>query len=874
MKQRFSYLDLQLVTNELAVALAGARLQNVYTLESSARQFLFKFENSGKQQLFVDPGQRAHLTGFQHLPASTPPHFVQSIRKWLQNRCVSKVFCVEGTRTLVISLSDNTLHLVIELFSGGNIMVVQDSKICALLRTVKPSYVVGGEYAFKTDISVPTEINVVNVQLARALAPHASAASASLLHCCLLDHHLDPKQKFNAQEAETNMPAIKASLTEAVNWADRIVKAEMPYTGYILRDKDGALEFEPFKEYFDLEIEKNPTLSVAKCASYNETVDTFFKSVWTERQGSKLDAIHAQAEQRRKKARDEHQSRVDALHAEEERYAQLGELIVAHSDAVSKAILAVNSLNEQRIDWGNAERLIALEKEKGNDVAEIIVKLDMKNNRICLDLAGTEVFVDLSLSALANAKEYFDLKRQTQQKAEKAEKHVVGALKSAEARISKDLERSVRQQEQQAAASALRKVRQPYWFEKFYWFITSQGRLVVAGRDDAQNALLIRRYFDAGDTCVFQMDANSSVALIKGEHGPQTLIQAANFVCLSSQRNWESKSRADCYFMPREQVPKLVKSEPVSVSGLKGLVGRQPVPPTSLEVGVALMWQVEADGEAADVESESESELEEFPDIEFDSDGDGDSDLDKQVDAEPEQLNKVEPEPVDEQVEVEPVDVEKVEVEPVDVSSSSSEKINGMQRSTDSMESSTKGVKKLKVRGQKKKLKKYLNQDEEDRQAAMERLGTLKGLERQKQAEEARKLQQQKERQQEAERAARRKLKDLTFMDKPEPQPLPTDLCFDAAGKRAVAAVPMFAPWSSMQAAKIKAKLVQGQLKKGKATAEVLAEFRKELGNDAEKIKLVDAVRPVDVQNAIAVTKLQLANKSRPQARKPKGKKR
>lgn len=37
------------------------------------------------------------------------------------------------------------------------------------------------------------------------------------------------------------------------------------------------------------------------------------------------------------------------------------------------------------------------------------------------------------------------------------------------------------------------KMRRTMWFEKFYWFISSENYLVICGRDAQQNELLVKR---------------------------------------------------------------------------------------------------------------------------------------------------------------------------------------------------------------------------------------------------------------------------------------------------------------------------------------------------------------------------------------------
>lgn len=47
-----------------------------------------------------------------------------------------------------------------------------------------------------------------------------------------------------------------------------------------------------------------------------------------------------------------------------------------------------------------------------------------------------------------------------------------------------------------AAATVTAKIQQlrkVHWFEKFLWFVTTEGYLVLAGRDAQQNEILVRR---------------------------------------------------------------------------------------------------------------------------------------------------------------------------------------------------------------------------------------------------------------------------------------------------------------------------------------------------------------------------------------------
>jgi predicted ribosome quality control (RQC) complex YloA/Tae2 family protein len=44
-----------------------------------------------------------------------------------------------------------------------------------------------------------------------------------------------------------------------------------------------------------------------------------------------------------------------------------------------------------------------------------------------------------------------------------------------------------------SSAARIQQLRKVHWFEKFLWFVSTEGYLVIAGRDAQQNELLVRR---------------------------------------------------------------------------------------------------------------------------------------------------------------------------------------------------------------------------------------------------------------------------------------------------------------------------------------------------------------------------------------------
>jgi predicted ribosome quality control (RQC) complex YloA/Tae2 family protein len=64
-------------------------------------------------------------------------------------------------------------------------------------------------------------------------------------------------------------------------------------------------------------------------------------------------------------------------------------------------------------------------------------------------------------------------------------------MKSAEKKIKKELKDT-------KITATVSKIRKPFWFEKFLWFISTENYLVIAGRDMQQNEILVKRYLGKG----------------------------------------------------------------------------------------------------------------------------------------------------------------------------------------------------------------------------------------------------------------------------------------------------------------------------------------------------------------------------------------
>ena len=92
------------------------------------------------------------------------------------------------------------------------------------------------------------------------------------------------------------------------------------------------------------------------------------------------------------------------------------------------------------------------------------------------------------MSAHANARQYYGQKKQSAVKQQKTLNMSAHALKQAEAKAKRALNKVAK------TTPGMALVRKPFWFEKFHWFISSEHFLIIAGRDAHQNEVCIHSH--------------------------------------------------------------------------------------------------------------------------------------------------------------------------------------------------------------------------------------------------------------------------------------------------------------------------------------------------------------------------------------------
>jgi len=657
-------------------------------------------------------------------------------------------------------------------------------------------------------------------------------------------------------------------------------------------------EFTPFLYAQHLQSHKK----VKSFDTFDEAVDEYFSRFEAETAEVAKQSAQLAAETKLAKLKKNQQQQLAQLREVQELSFQHAQLIEANQQDVENVLLVIRSALASGMDWRGLEELVRYEQKNGNPVASLIHQLDLEHNRVAVllcddddddddadaedggDGTGEEdkqahvIWIDLSLSALANAREVYTKKKKAGEKVKKATEATDKAIAQAEKNTEKTLAK------QQTKRNVIYQRRKTLWFEKFHWFLTNEKYLVVAGKDAHQNELLVKRYLRKGDAYV-HADLHGAATCIVRNHAtvkdkatqelppiPVATLEQAGCMSVCRSNAWTSQVIAGAYWVHADQVSKTAPAGEYLSTGSFMIRGKKNyIQPSRLEMGLAILFRID-ESCVRNHARQGEGRVQRTPEGP-ESEDEGQNGEDAQ--------SKADSAAVDERPKAQgaaevaaPVqDKEAADQEEADASAAAQR--DGKKRLTakerrdlkkgklpsreDSVDDQPPAQQKRKdkgpapapqqkksVRGKKGKMKKmkkkYADQDDEDRQLRMEALGHVVEEGQQDEDQQSNEnesgeqsgeedsttdapkaevseeyIRQQREKKEKFLEEQEDEAESADFFDAFTGEPLPDDIVLFA--------MPMCAPYASLTKYKYKVKLTPGSQKKGKAAKQAMEHF-------------------------------------------------
>lgn len=146
-----------------------------------------------------------------------------------------------------------------------------------------------------------------------------------------------------------------------------------------------------------------------------------------------------------------------------------------------------------------------------------------------------------------NAAHYYELAKEAKKKAKGAEK----AIEETKRQMKKVAKKKTQEKK-------VRVKREKKWFEIFHWFYTSEGKLVIGGKNAQQNDIVYKKHMEDNDL-FFHADiqGGSAVILKRGVDSTEEEIRETVQFAASFSNAWKNgNASVDVYSVKKEQLSK------------------------------------------------------------------------------------------------------------------------------------------------------------------------------------------------------------------------------------------------------------------------------------------------------------------------------
>ncbi len=526
-KRGMTALDLRLVLPELKEALEGGIIKKIYQYGSGSKQFLIEvFKPATASMLYVD-STKAFLTGTKRTGPKEPPSFCMFLRKYLMGKRIKSVRQYNFDRILEISTEDNVL--IFELMPPGNVILCDnEGRIIMPLEIQKWR---DREVVPKVPYTYPPAPQDPFILRLDDLVRYFKASDRTvggLLAAGLGFGPLYSSEICARAGVEAGKAASHITLGEASNLHRAI---------FSLQRAVGPCIYEDMPSAFPLNVYKNKTCRPAD--SFSEALDLFYSE-------EEVRAVEEMEERKVKEAEEKAERITEQRKSAEEKWGRVGKDSREIAEAINRNYPTVQTIlegiaraREQGMSWEELKKRISSEE---TPEAESIKEIREKDGVVVVELEGREVELDIRKSPDENAAEYFEESKRARRKIEKVKRlgpPVTGVVETKEKKPK-------------------RKRRK--WYEKFKWFMTSDGFLVVAGRNAEQNEMLLNKKAEP-DELIFHADIHGAAfVLIKKDKKKvvtdEARKEAAEFAAANSKAWARGLGKIDIYSVPRSQATK------------------------------------------------------------------------------------------------------------------------------------------------------------------------------------------------------------------------------------------------------------------------------------------------------------------------------
>ena len=552
-----SNVDIYTISDELNKLLSGARVDKSFQPTKDIVVMRFHVPGTGRIDLVMQCGSRIHTSQYPLENPTNPPTFPMLLRKRIKGAHVESIKQHNFDRVVEIKVKkDKYYTIIVELFDKGNIILLDDEN--NIILPLKRKHWSDRDISSKKEYLFPEERGINPITVTREEFKEL-----------LLNNESDIVRTL----ARNGLGSLYAE--EVIARANEITDVDKHVSNSEITEEQFNALYDGFKDLFDslkdesmkpqivkdnskedvvpLDLVKYDSYKKTYYETFNEACDEFYsKKVNTGIKDIKEAAWNKKVGKFEKRLRLQ-QETLDNFEKTIEDSQKKGETIYSNYTDIENMINVVNTARDKDYSYKEIGKTLKKAKDDGIIEAQIYESID-KLGVLTLDIDNVKINIDPKLTIPENAEVYYE-------KAKKAKRKTKGALIAIE-NTKKQLEDIKAKKDiamENISVPKKRVKKNLKWYEKLRWFVSSQGILVIGGRDANSNEGVVKKYLEPNDIYLHAdiHGATSTAIKLNGANLNDQLLKESGEFAASFSSAWSKGfTSQDVFWVHPDQVSK------------------------------------------------------------------------------------------------------------------------------------------------------------------------------------------------------------------------------------------------------------------------------------------------------------------------------
>jgi len=600
-KTEMTSVDLAALAGELS-RYEGAKVDKVYLYGDDLVRFKLRDYDRGRVELLVETGdvKRCHVADPANVPDAPgrPPEFAKILRSRLAGGEIADVAQYEFDRILTFDFErpDENTRVVAELFGEGNVAVLDETgEVQRSLETVRlksRTVAPGSQYEYPQSRINPFDVRYEvlearmeesDTDVVRTLATQLNMGGLYAEEFCTragVEKALDI--------ADAGEEQYRAIYDVIQRMGERLRSGDLDPRVYL--EDDAVVDVTPFP------LQEREGMELEAYDDFNAALDAYFNRLDLTEDEEVDGSPDFEAEiAKKQRIIDQQEGAIDDFDDRAAAEREKAEAVYAHYDLVADVLSTIQAAREEGRGWEEIDETFLEGADRGIPEAEAVRGVDGSEGTVDVDLDGTVVTLDAGTGPEKNADRLYTEAKRIEEKKEGALAAIENTRDELAAvkRRKEEWERDdgddgdggggdgdgdgdeAGDADEHADVDWLSRQSIPvkqhdHWYDRFRWFETSDGFLVIGGRNADQNEELVKNYMEGRDLFCHAQAHGGPVTLIKATDPSeaardvtipeQSRKEAAEFAVSYSSVWKDGRGAGDAYVVTPDQVSKTPES--------------------------------------------------------------------------------------------------------------------------------------------------------------------------------------------------------------------------------------------------------------------------------------------------------------------------